>query len=109
MARTRRAPGEAPRASGSRDPVRVRDHVMVDEGLWSFFHKEWRRIEREWRGGSVTVADIELRVAPDSYSKTVSSGMLEAIAMGVDAARAELRATVRKMAPDFPGSYLVPV
>jgi len=82
---------------------------MVDEGLWSFFHKEWRRIEGEWRGGALTCADIALRVAPGSYSKNVSPGVLEGLAMGVKAARDELRATVRKMAPDFPGSYLVPV
>lgn len=82
---------------------------MVSEGLWSLFHSEWRRIEREWRGGSLTIADIELVTAPGSYTKKVSSGMLEAVAMGVESARSELRASVRKMAPDFPGSYLVPV
>jgi hypothetical protein len=81
---------------------------MVDEALWSFFHKEWRRIEREWRG-SLRVEDVELVLAPGTYTKRVSNGMLEAVAQGVASARAELRATVRKMAPDFPGTYLVPI
>lgn len=91
---------------GTRVPAR--DHVMVDEGLWSFFHKEWARIEREWRGG-LKVSDVELVPAADTYTKLVSPGILEAIALGVSAARDELRAQVRRMAPDFPGTYLVPV
>ncbi len=103
MARTRRSePGFQPPG------VPVREHVMVDESIWLYFHKEWRRIEREWRG-SLTVGDVQLVVAPGSYSKLESTGMLEAIALGMSAARSELRAEVRRMAKDFPGAYLVPV
>jgi hypothetical protein len=103
MARTRRSePGfQAP-------GVPVREHVMVDESIWAYFHKEWRRIDREWRG-AVTVGNAQLVLAEGSYTKLESSGFLEGVAQGVRAARAELRAEVRRMAKDFPGAYLVPV
>jgi hypothetical protein len=81
---------------------------MVSESLWAHFHREWRRIDRDWRTGT-KVDDVALRIADDSYSRLVSSGMLEAIAMGVNSARDELRVMIRKLAPDFPGTYLVPV
>lgn len=106
MARTRvvpRAPEEPPSPG-----VAVRTALWVDVSLWDFFHKEWRRIEREWRGG-LRVRDVELVLAQGTYTKLVSPGMLEAVASGVAAARAELRATIKKMAKDFPGPYLVPV
>ena len=103
MARTRRA---AAPEFGTWVPVR--EHVMVDESIWRYFHDEWRRIEREWRTG-LTVGDVQMVLAQGSYTKLESPGMLEAVAGAVRAARAELRAEIRRMAKDFPGAFLVPV
>ena len=100
MARTRRG-FQAPE-------VPVRSHVMVDESIWSYFHAQWRQIERDWRG-ALTVGNVQLVLAEGSYTKLESSGMLEAVAAGVKAARDELRAEILRMAKDFPGAYLVPV
>lgn len=97
------------RRSGSRDPVKVREHVMVEQWVFDHFHREWRRIEREWRNGGLKIEDVALRPDPASYSKMLDPGMFEAVAAGVNAARAELRAWVRAMAKESPGAYLVPV
>jgi hypothetical protein len=77
--------------------VPARTHVMVAEVVWNHFHHRWRQIEREWRSGAMTLDEMQ------------SPGMFEAIALGINAARDELRAEVGSLAKDFPGSYLVPV
>lgn len=74
-----------------------RPYLMVDEGLWSFFHREWRRIDREWRS-ALTVGDVQDN--PD---------MLHAVAAGVAAARRELREVVAAFAHEFPGNYILPI
>ena len=70
--------------------------------------EQWRQIERDWRG-ALTVGNVQLVLAEGSYTKLESSGMLEAVAAGVKAARDELRAEILRMAKDFPGAFLVPV
>lgn len=62
---------------------------MVDESLWSFFHRSWRQIDADWRG-TMTADTI-------------------GIAQAIEAEREALRAEVRKMAPGMGGPYLVPV
>ena len=77
--------------------VPVRHHVMVHEVLWTHFHKRWAEIDLEWRGG-LTVGVVQ-----------ESPGILDAVALGIRAAREELRAEVKALASKFPGQFLVPV
>lgn len=77
--------------------VAARACVFVDVGLYDHFHKRWGEIDREWRA-PLTVGEVQS--AP---------GMFEAVAMGIEAARASLRDEVRSLARQFPGSYLVPI
>lgn len=67
-----------------------RDFVMVTEGLWREFHRQWRDIDRQWRGAKMEEDSI---------------GIFPVI----QAARDELRAEVRKLAPLYGGPYLIPV
>ena len=71
-------------------------HFMVDEPNFHAFHREWKRIGREWRSGLT----IEMAQTP---------GMLDAIRLGIDSARAELCEQMRAIAQHCPGPYLVSV
>jgi hypothetical protein len=69
---------------------------MVGESLWSYFHRRWREIDREHHSSA-------------AWRLLDRPGMGDAIRIGVMAARDELRAEVRAMAPHMGGHYLIPV
>ena len=93
-------------ASAAGPGVRTRRHVMVDRGTWAHFHKRLAEIEREWRGGS---PESSRRPPTMTLDMVTEPGLLDGLHYGVRAAREELRAEIARLAPDFPGGYLVPV
>ena len=70
-----------------------RSFVLVSDGLWEHYRRRWREIEQEWVGGWW------------GCNPAVLSASLD----GQRAARDDLRARIRSVAPDYPGTRLIPV
>jgi hypothetical protein len=73
-----------------------REHRMVDEGVWRWYHKRRSELYAEWSSG---------RFARERWQGEPDDHVTLCLRAGMD----ELRAHVRRLAKDFPGIYLVPV
>lgn len=78
---------------------------MVNFDLWRQFHRDWRAIDIEWRGGS----PASWRAPTVTVGDAQTDGVLEGIELGIAAARRALRDELRYRAPLYAGSYLIPV
>lgn len=71
-----------------------RGFVLVSEALWYEYHARRRQNATDWLGGGTTQWTL------DVFSAALA---------GERSANESLRAWVRELAKDYPGTYLVPV